>query len=102
MTKLQKGIQFIQKIGDGIYNFIDNYNNDTLYLFDYEDVKEEYIKVKMLYKNNPSLFDLRDFANNYAFSFYQQKNLLDHQKDAELMSDQVVAYIQSIENSGLK
>ena len=95
---MNKGIKFIKKIGDGIYNFIDNYNNDTLYLFDFNDVEKQYRTVKKLYANNPSSFDLKDFSNNYAFAFYQQKNLLDYQKDAEKMSEQVFNYLSDLKN----
>lgn len=100
MTSLKKGIRFIQKIDNAIFKFIDGVNNDTLYLFDFNEVKEEYVKVKALYKNTPTSFDLIDFANNYSFAYYQKQNLLDYQDQAMEMSLQVVAYIKEEKKKG--
>lgn len=94
------GIQFIKKIGDGIYNFIDNYNSDTLYLFDYEDVKKQYSKVMEQYKNCPELMDVDDFSKNYSFAYYQKQGLLDYQEDAEKMTVDVLNYLRDLKKSG--
>ncbi len=93
-------IKFIKKIGEGIFNFIDNYNDDRLYLFDYEELKKEYLKIHSLFKNNPEYFDLKDFSKNYAFSFYQKNDLLDHQKDADKMADEIYHYLQKEKSKG--
>jgi hypothetical protein len=93
-------IKFIKKIGDGIYNFIDNYNNDTLYLFDYEDVKKQYLAVMEQYKNYPGLMDIEDFSKNYSFAYYQKQGLLDYQEDAEKMTIDVLSYLCNLKKSG--
>ena len=95
MKNIKSGIRFIKKIDNAVFKFLDGINNDTLYLFDYEEVEEEYKKVKNLYRNNPELFDLKDFASNYSFSFYQKKGILDFQSDADKMTNEIVDYFQS-------
>ena len=100
MTSFKKGIRFIKKIDNAIFKFIDGVNNDTLYLFDFNEVRDEYLKVKALYKNNPSSFDLIDFANNYSFAYYQKQNLLDYQDQANEMSSQVVEFIREEKKKG--
>lgn len=96
----KNSIQFIKKIGDGIYNFIDNYNNETLYLFDFDDVKEEYNKVMEQYKNCPGLMDIEDFSRNYSFAYYQKQGLLDYQGDAEIMSSNISKYLNDLKKKG--
>ncbi len=100
MTKLRKGIQFIKKIGDGVFDFVDKYNQDTLYLFDFEDVKQEYTKVLKIYNNNASAINLRDFSKNFAFGYYMKKGLLDYQSDAETMTEEVHAYLLALKEKG--
>ncbi|UZO80890.1 hypothetical protein NBT05_00030 [Aquimarina sp. ERC-38] len=97
MNKLNQGVKIIRQVSNGIFKFINNYNEDTLYLFDLKDVKIEYQKIKELYKSNPGYFDLLDFARNYSFAYYQKNNILDYQEDAEKMTNQIVDYIQSTE-----
>ena len=83
-------------MSDKLYNFIDDYNNDVLYVFDLKDVKEQYNQVLEGYKNHPQLFDVADFARNYAFSYYQKNGLLDNQKDLLKMEREVFEYILKI------
>lgn len=96
MIKLKKSIHFIKKVGDGIYDFVDKYNNNTLYLFDFNDVKTEYDKVLKIYNNKADAINLEDFSKNYAFGYYMQKGLLDYQFDAHKMSDEIYEYLMDL------
>ena len=98
MTKLRKTVRFIKKIDNFVYQFFDEVNNDKLYLFDLDDVKLQYHRVKELYKNHPDYFDIADFARNYSFSYYQNNNLLDYQKDADKMSKEIENFLHVLEN----
>ncbi|OEK06064.1 hypothetical protein A8C32_18710 [Flavivirga aquatica] len=100
MTQVKKSILLIKKISDGVYNFVDKFNDDTLYIYDFEDVKLEYEKVLKIYNNNSEAISLKDFSKNYAFSFYMKKNLLDYQNDSKKMIEETHKYLIELREKG--
>ncbi len=56
----------LKNASESVNRFIDNFNNDKLYLIDYDDIVTQYIKLGM---NN-----IDEFSSNYAFSHHFGKS----------------------------
>ena len=97
MSNSNKLTLLLRKTGDKLYDLIDAYNNDVLYVFDLKDVKAQYYEVLKGYENHPHLFDVADFARNYSFSYYQKNGLLDHQKELLKMEREVFEYVLKLQ-----
>ncbi|UZO82192.1 hypothetical protein NBT05_06880 [Aquimarina sp. ERC-38] len=97
MNKLDHHSCFLKKIDDFIYMLMEAGSNNSLCLFDLNHVKEQYVKIKASYQRHPDYFDLQDFANNYAFSYYQKNNILDYQNQTDQMATQIVEYVSGLE-----
>lgn len=100
MTQLKKGIALIKKVGDGIYDFIDSYNDQTLYVFDFEDVKAEYFRVLKNYGNASNAMNLEDFSKNYAFTFFFNKSLEHYKKDGDKISHEIHDFLKGLKAKG--
>lgn len=88
---IKKHKNLISRVGDTIYNLINNYNNETLYV-DYEDLKIAFIQNVEEWKNNPEMVDVDEFSANYVFSKYkdhtaEQKEMLYAQAKEFLKSE---------------
>ncbi|GAA4277565.1 hypothetical protein [Aquimarina mytili] len=75
-----KSKTLLGRIGDIIYNTIDAYNNDEIYI-DFENVKAAFAENLKQFKNNPELIDIDEFSANYVFARHMDEpNTVKEQK----------------------
>lgn len=83
--------KLLKDVSNEVNRFIDNFNNDKLYLVDHKDIAEQYLKL--------GLNNIDEFSSNYAFSHHFGKPY-DSPESREAMYLEVREHLNTLRAKG--
>lgn len=92
MTVFNYFIRVAVRCKEGLWDFFDAFNDDSLYLIDTTDMLQKYIDFE--------IDDLEEFAASYTYDYHDRKRCLDNKESKARMYREVLDIMSALDKRG--